>query len=49
MGRFWPYRTGAMQDAANELRRIPLPRTSVNRGKKRAEVARDPDPLTNAY
>src|SRR5215212_2945743 len=22
--RFWPYRTGAMQDPANELRRIPL-------------------------
>src|SRR5215207_5945536 len=24
VGRFWPYRTGAMQDPANELRRIPL-------------------------
>src|SRR5215211_2442279 len=25
-------RAGAMQDAVRELRRIPLPRTSVNRG-----------------
>src|SRR5215218_4681887 len=34
MGRFWPYRTGAMQDAANELRRITLLRGWVNKGKK---------------
>src|SRR5215213_10712559 len=31
LGRFWPYRTGAMQDPGCELRRIILPRTSVNR------------------
>src|SRR5215217_2890975 len=36
MGRFWPYRSGAMQDPANELRRIPLPRTRVNRAIRRA-------------
>src|SRR5215213_10990688 len=30
MGRFWPYRTGAMQDRARELRRTTLPRTPVN-------------------
>src|SRR5215218_3580494 len=28
VGRFWPYRTGAMQDPASELPRIPLPRLS---------------------
>jgi hypothetical protein len=27
----WPYRSGAMQDPANELLRIPLLGTSVNR------------------
>jgi hypothetical protein len=29
-----------MQDPASELRRIPLPRTSVNKGKKRKDRAR---------
>src|SRR5215204_6729129 len=28
MGRFWPYRTGAMQDPVSELPRIPLMRLS---------------------
>jgi hypothetical protein len=32
MGRLWPYRTGAMQNVVYELRRIPLPRTPVNKG-----------------
>src|SRR5215211_2429302 len=31
IGQFWPYRTGAMQDRASELRRIHLPRTWVNK------------------
>src|SRR5215212_1598629 len=31
IGRFWPYRTGAMQDPASELRRITLLGTSVNK------------------
>src|SRR5215211_6616892 len=30
-GRFWPYRSGVMQDPANELRRIPLLRGWVNK------------------
>src|SRR5215208_4469109 len=45
VGRFWPYRTGAMQDPASELRRIPLPRTPVNKGLARSslrQVARLP-------
>src|SRR5215204_674023 len=29
--RFWPYRTGSMQDPASELPRIPLPHTWVNK------------------
>jgi hypothetical protein len=33
---FWPYRGGAIQDRESELLRIPLPRTSVNKGKKKA-------------
>src|SRR5215218_7255894 len=35
VGRLWAYRAGAMQDPANELRRILLPRTSVNKGKNK--------------
>src|SRR5829696_3697898 len=31
VGRFWPYRSGVMQDPANELRRIPLLRGWVNK------------------
>src|SRR5829696_1116987 len=31
MGRFWPYRTGAMQDPVSELPRIPIPRRWVNK------------------
>jgi hypothetical protein len=31
--------TGSMQDTANELRRIHLPRTSVNKGMKIKEAA----------
>jgi hypothetical protein len=38
-----------MQDRASELRRIPLPRTSVNKGmresKRKAGVLRDPGPV----
>jgi hypothetical protein len=33
-GVFWTYRTGVMRDPASELRRITLPRTPVNKGKK---------------
>ncbi len=33
-GRFWSYRTGAMQDLGYELPRILIPRTPVNKGKK---------------
>src|SRR5215217_1618089 len=33
--QFSPYRTGAIQDPASELPRIPLPRTTVNKGKSR--------------
>src|SRR5215217_4020645 len=36
--QFSPYRTGAMQEAGCELRRISLPRTSVNNGTERAGV-----------
>src|SRR5215207_2679794 len=32
VGHFWPYRGGAMRKAGYELRRIPLPRTRVNKG-----------------
>ena len=28
-----------------EVRRIPIPRTSVHKATERAEAARDPDPL----
>ena len=38
-GGFWPYRTGVMRDHGCGLRRTPLPRTRVNRGKKRAAPA----------
>src|SRR5215203_5824476 len=31
VGRFWSYSTGAMQDPANELLRIPLLRTRMHR------------------
>src|SRR5215203_516677 len=40
MGRLWPYRTGAMQNVVYELRRIYLPRTWVNKGKKEGRGAR---------
>jgi hypothetical protein len=33
-GCFWPSRAGAMQDPANGLPRIPLPRTTVNKSIK---------------
>jgi hypothetical protein len=33
-----------MQDPANELPRIPIPRTWVNRARRRAEVANGPGP-----
>ncbi len=33
-GRFWPCRTGSMHDPASGLRRIHLPGSSVNKGKK---------------
>jgi hypothetical protein len=35
IGRFWPFRTGAMQDCGYELPRIVLLGISVNKGKKR--------------
>src|SRR5215211_2791113 len=47
IGRFWPNRTGAMQDAASELRRTPLPRTPVNKGKHHAGTLRHPGSLTS--
>jgi hypothetical protein len=34
-GSFWLYRAGDMHNAASELRRILLPRTWVNKGKKK--------------
>ena len=34
-GRLWPCRTRAMHDPASELRRMPLPRTRVNKGKRK--------------
>src|SRR5829696_6386939 len=34
VGRFWPYRSGVMQDPANQLRRIPLLRGWVNKPLK---------------
>jgi hypothetical protein len=39
-----------MQDVGYELPRILIPRTSVNKGRKkreRVEAARDPDPVGN--
>jgi hypothetical protein len=38
VGRFWPYRSGAMQDPANELPRILLPRTWVNKDEKKRRL-----------
>jgi len=38
-----------MYDPANGLRRIPLPRTPVNKGnRRRAEAALDPDPFNSS-
>ena len=34
MGRFWPYRSGAMQDPANELPRITFPEGGCIRARK---------------
>ena len=39
------YRGEAMQDLGYELPRIPIPRTRVNKSKKKAEAVLDPDPL----
>src|SRR5688500_4584399 len=36
IGRFWPYRTGAMHNVVYELRRISLPRTRVNKGERKS-------------
>ena len=35
MGCFQGYRGEAIQDLGDELRRIPIPRISVNKGKKK--------------
>src|SRR5215212_1351025 len=35
------YRGGAMQDLGYELRRIPIPRTWVNKGMKKEKKGRD--------
>jgi hypothetical protein len=37
-GCFQGYRGGAMQDLGYELPRIPIPRTSVNKGNKEGRV-----------
>ena len=42
--RYW---TEAMQDPTSELRRIPLPRTSVNKSKKKGR-SRSSDPPQRA-
>jgi hypothetical protein len=34
IGRFWPYRTGAIHNVVYELRRILLLGTSVNKGRQ---------------
>ena len=47
MGRFWPYRTVAMQDPVSELPRIPLLRTPLNRVSMRVATARLSAPLAN--
>ena len=39
------YRGGIMQDLGYELPRIPIPRTSVNKGKKRGPTLLCPGPL----
>src|SRR5829696_541334 len=44
----WPYRDGAMQDVGYELRRIPIPRTRVNKGKRKGWVSKDPALLITA-
>src|SRR5215208_2784614 len=46
VGRFWPYRTGAMQDPGYELPRIPLPRTRVNKGKEKGRDPAGPRPFS---
>src|SRR5215218_2143702 len=46
IGCFWRLRTVDMQDPANELRRITLPRTSVNKGKKGGQCPPSQKPST---
>src|SRR5215207_370942 len=43
-GWFRAYRGGAMQDVGYELRRISIPRTSVNRGMKKGRGLPYPGP-----
>src|SRR5215207_11198606 len=47
-GDFQGYRGVVMQDLGYELRRIPIPRTSVNKGKRKGWVLRDPALLITA-
>jgi hypothetical protein len=43
-GGFQGYRGGAMQDFGYELPRTHIPRTPVNKARRRAEAARDVRP-----
>src|SRR5215213_1245193 len=45
-GGFQGYRGGGMQDLGYELPRIPIPRTRVNKGKKKGRGL-DPQPFTS--
>jgi hypothetical protein len=42
MGRFWPYRTGAMHNVVYELRRILLLGTSVNDTNPSVRIHQNP-------
>src|SRR5215218_6620449 len=47
-GCFWEHQSGVMQDLGYELPRIPIPRTPVNKGKKkgRSPIRLAPSPLS---
>jgi hypothetical protein len=40
-GGFWAYRTGVMRDPGFDFPRITLPRTPVNKGKKKGRYRRE--------
>src|SRR5215212_4041332 len=47
-GELQGYRGGVMQDPGYELRRIPIPRTWVNRGQEKGPGLRRPSPWPNS-